>query len=126
MRSAGIKDLRYGSLVEDDWRDCEPDALLDDRCTDVPLLAGANHYVISAAIGPERGPLGRLLGDLLVRQASASGHHKKRRIAFEMGNGHHLPGLNHFQLLNHPAVYEQMRIWLERGVPPLAALPSPV
>ena len=38
MRSAGIKDLRYGSLVEEDWRDCEPDALLDDRCTDVPLL----------------------------------------------------------------------------------------
>jgi len=126
MRSAGIKDLRYGSLVEDDWRDCEPDALLDDRCTDVPLLAGANHYVISAAIGPEKGPLGRMLGDLLVRQASASGHHKKRRIAFEMGNGHHLPGLNHFQLLNHPAVYEQMRKWLERGPPTRAALPSPV
>ena len=126
MRSAGIKDLRYGALVEDDWRDCEPDALLADRCTDVPLLAGANHYVISAAIGPEKGPLGRLLGDLLVRQASASGHHKTRRIAFEMGNAHHLPGLNHFQLLNHPAVYEQMRIWLERGVPALAALPSPV
>ena len=126
MRSAGIKDLRYGSLVEDDWRDCEPDALLDDRCTDVPLLAGANHYVISAAIGPEKGPLGRMLGDLLVRQASASGHHKKRRIAFEMGNGHHLPGLNHFQLLNHPAVYEQMRNWLERGPPARAALPSPV
>lgn len=128
MRSSGIKDLRFGSLVEDDWRDSEPDALLDDRCTDVPLLASANHYVISAAIGPETGPLGRLLGDLLVRQASASGHHKKRRIAFEMGNGHHLPGLNHFQLLNHPAVYEQMRIWLERGVslPARAALPSPV
>ena len=78
--------------------------------------------MISAAIGPEKGPLGRLLGDLLVRQASASGHHKTRRIAFEMGNGHHLPGLNHFQLLNHPAVYEQMRLWLKRGVPARALL----
>lgn len=121
MRSSGIRDMRYGALVEDDWRDVDPGSF-EDRCTDVPLLAGANHYVISAAIGPEKGPFGRLLGDLLVRQASASGHHKKRRIAFEMGNGHHLPGLNHFQLLNHPAVYEQMRIWLERGVPARAAL----
>ena len=125
MRSSGIRDMRYGALVEDDWRDVDPGSF-EDRCTDVPLLAGANHYVISAAIGPEKGPFGRLLGDLLVRQASASGHHKKRRIAFEMGNGHHLPGLNHFQLLNHPAVYEQMRIWLERGVTARAALPSPV
>jgi len=34
-----------------------------------------------------------------------------------MDNGHHLPGLNHFQLLNRPAVYEQMRLWLGRGAP---------
>jgi len=45
-----------------------------------------------------------------------------------MDDGHHLPGLNHFQLLNHPAVYEQMRLWLGRGAPAPgapAALPSP-
>src|SRR5262249_52161113 len=26
-RSAGIRDLRRGSLVDEDWRDCDPDAL---------------------------------------------------------------------------------------------------
>ena len=24
----------------------------------------------------------------------------------------HAAGLNHFQLLNHPAVYDQLRVWL--------------
>ena len=27
-RSAGIKDLRYGACVEEDWCDCDPDELL--------------------------------------------------------------------------------------------------
>ena len=113
MRSAGIKDLRFGSLVEDDWRDCEPDALLDDHCTDVPLIEGATHYVISASIGgSDRSLLGHALGDLLVRRPSATGRGRRRRIAFEEDCGHHFPGLNHFQLLNHPLVYDQMQEWL--------------
>lgn len=111
-RSVGIKDLRFGSVVDDDWRDCDPDALLDDRCTEVPLLEDAEHYVVSAAIGPEDGPLGGALGDLLVRIGSATGRGRRRSIAFADGNGRHFPGLNHFQLLSHPAVYEQIRAWL--------------
>ena len=113
MRSAGIKDLRFGSLVEDDWRECEPYVLRDERCTDVPLIEGATHYVISASIGgSERSLLGHALGDLLVRRDSATGRGRRRRIAFEEDRGRHFPGLNHFQLLNHQLVYDQMRDWL--------------
>jgi pimeloyl-ACP methyl ester carboxylesterase len=115
-RSVGIKDLRFGSLIEDDWRDCASDALLDDRCTDVPLIEGATHYVISASIGgSERSLLGHALGDLLVRRDSALGRSRRRRIAFEEDCGNHFPGLNHFQLLNHPLVYEQMKTWLDQA-----------
>jgi pimeloyl-ACP methyl ester carboxylesterase len=124
LRSVGIKDLRYGAIVDEDWRDADPDCLLDDRCSDVPLLASANHYVISGQLA---GPLGEIVGDLLVRQASAAGQGPARRIPFEVDNVGHLPGLNHFQLLNHPNVYERMRAWLgPKALPaPARALPAP-
>lgn len=109
LRSAGIKDLRHGAVVDDDWHGIDPDALLGDRCTDVPLLEGADHYVVSAQLAD---PWGAGVGDLLVKSASASGRGRTRTIAFEEDNGRHFPGVNHFQLLNHPQVYEQMRQWL--------------
>jgi hypothetical protein len=54
------------------------------------------------------------MGDLLVRYPSASGAGRRRRIPFEIDNGRHLGGATHFHLLNHPAVYEQLRTWLVR------------
>jgi pimeloyl-ACP methyl ester carboxylesterase len=113
-RSVGIKDLRYGSCVEEDWCDCDPDEFLRDRCQEVPFLPDASYYFIGATLS--RGPLGSWLGDLLVRMPSASGrgNGKGRRIPFEVDNGHELTGLTHFHLLNHPAVYEQLRRWIVR------------
>jgi hypothetical protein len=41
----------------------------------------------------------------------------------------HLPRANHFQLLNHPAVYDQLVRWLRAGggcaVPDSRTLPAP-
>jgi pimeloyl-ACP methyl ester carboxylesterase len=123
-RSAGIKDMRFGSCVEPDWCDCDPDEFLRDRCTEVPFLDKATYYFIGATVTrtPED-PLGRVVGDLLVTFPSASGRGRRRRIPFEVDNGLHLGGLTHFALLNHPAVYEQIRSWLLR---PPAALPAAV
>jgi len=122
-RSVGIKDLRFGSCVEDDWRDADPDEFLRDRCQEVPFLPDAHYYFIGATLS--NGPLGALIGDLFVRLPSASGrgNGRGRSIPFEVDNGHELAGLTHFDLLNHPAVYEQMRTWITR---PLArrALPA--
>ena len=115
-RSAGIKDLRYGSCVEEDWCDCDPDEFLRDRCCEVPFLPTATYYFIGATIARDvDSPFGSLVGDLLVRYPSASGIGRRRRIPFEIENGRHLGGLNHIQLLNHPAVYEQIHGWLEPG-----------
>jgi pimeloyl-ACP methyl ester carboxylesterase len=114
-RSAGIKDLRYGSCAEEDWCDCDPDELLTDRCTDVPFLPGARFYFVAATLSRRPGaPLGAILGDLLVRVPSASGAGRRRRLDFAIEDGRHLGGLTHFDLLNHPAVYEQIRAWIER------------
>ncbi len=115
LRSAGIKDLRYGACVEEDWCDCDPDELLTDRCTDVPFLPGARFYFVAATVSRQPGhPLGVVLGDLLVRVPSASGAGRRRRIGFAIEDGHRLGGLTHFDLLNHPAVYDQMRAWIDR------------
>jgi pimeloyl-ACP methyl ester carboxylesterase len=111
-RSLGIKDLRFGSCVEEDWCDCDPDEFLRDRCQEVPFLAGATYYFVAATLRPA--PLGRVLGDLLVRVPSASGRGsgRGRRIPFEVDRGCELDGLNHLELLGHPAVYAQLHRWL--------------
>jgi hypothetical protein len=114
-RSVGIKDLRFGNCVEDDWRDYDPDELLRDRCGEVPFLPTATYYFVGATLSRRPDGAAAAIGDLLVRYPSASGNGRHRRIPFEIENGRHLGGLNHFQLLNHPDVYVQIREWLERG-----------
>jgi pimeloyl-ACP methyl ester carboxylesterase len=114
-RSAGVKDLRYGSLVEQDWGDCDPDEFLRDRCTEVPFLPHAAYYFIGTTVTAQRDhPLARIIGDLFVQFPSASGTGRRRRIPFAADNGRHLGGLHHFDLLNHPDVYHQIRTWLAR------------
>ncbi len=116
LRSAGIKDLRFGSVVEEDWRDVDPDEFLRDRCTDVAFLPHAVYHFIATTVTTERDhPFGRVVGDLFVRLPSASGQGRRRRIPFELGHGRHVGGLHHFDLLNHPAVYRQIHTWLARA-----------
>jgi pimeloyl-ACP methyl ester carboxylesterase len=112
-RSGGIRDLRQGSLVDEDWRDRDPDALRAAACAEVPLVEGATHCFVSATITrSDRHPLARLLGDTLVLAPSASGRSRARCIPFDEEYGLHVGGATHFALLNHPAVYERLRDWL--------------
>ena len=112
-RSAGVKDLRFGAVIDEDWLGHDPDEFLRDRCREVPFLPNAHYYFVGATIGQDpAGLAGRVLGDLLVRLPSASGDGRHRRIPFEIDHGHHLTGVNHFDLLNHRAVYDQLHQWL--------------
>ena len=112
-RSAGIRDLRHGSLEDEDWRDRDPHALPAAALTEVPLLEGAMHCFVAATITRSpRHPVGRVIGDALVLQPSASGRSRDRRIPFEAEHGMHVGGAHHLALLNHPEVYERLRDWL--------------
>jgi pimeloyl-ACP methyl ester carboxylesterase len=112
-RSAGIRDLRQGSLLDEDWRDRDPDALRAAACQEVPLLEGATHCFVAGTITRSaRHPLGRLVGDFLVLEPSASGRSRTRRIPFEAEHGMVVGGTHHIALLNHPAVYGRLRDWL--------------
>lgn len=115
QRSAGIKDLRHGYLIEDDWRGCDPDTCLADHRSAVPLLETANHYALAATVTRDPAhPLGRIVGDLLVQPASAHGRHPRgRHIPFPIDGRRHLGSLHHFDLLNHPAVYHALRAGLD-------------
>ncbi len=116
-RSAGIKDLGAGYLLDDHWRETGDWSKPPIRA--VPLLPSANHYAVSATITTgHRNPLGRLVGDLLVQPASARGRSRDgRHIPFPVEHKRHFEGLHHFKLLNHPPVYEAMREWLAPPVP---------
>ena len=74
LRSVGIKDLRRGTLVEDDWAGRDLDGPTTGDRTHVPLHAGARHFVVLATLSPvPAGRLADLLGDLLVPPRSATG-----------------------------------------------------
>jgi pimeloyl-ACP methyl ester carboxylesterase len=112
LRSVGVKDLRFGARVEADWRGHDSDELLRDRCTEVPLLADASYRYVAASVTRDpRNPLTVLLGDLMVRVPSASGHGRTRRIGFDPANGVHVGRVTHRGLLNHPVVYEHLHRW---------------
>jgi hypothetical protein len=106
-RSAGIRDLYAGSLVDEDWSGRDIDALRQAAIAEVPLLADADHSFVSASI--TRDPdhlLGRHLGDGLVLHVSARGRDKLRDIGFNEEHGMHLGSAHHFTLLNNDAVYD--------------------
>lgn len=103
-RSVGVKDLRFGSLVEDDWRDQDIDAFLANRCAEVPFLPDATYYWVAATLTRDTShPMGRLVGDGMVRYPSAS------KVE---GEGLHLGGVGHLDLLTDDAVCEALREWL--------------
>ena len=112
--SAGVKDLRFGYLIEEEWSGCDPDACRRNHRVDVPLLASADHVAISATITEDpHSPIGAVVGDLLVQPASAHGkHHRGRHIPFPAEGRHHLGGLTHFDLLRHPAVRSELEVLL--------------
>jgi pimeloyl-ACP methyl ester carboxylesterase len=115
-RSAGIRDLRSGSLVDEDWRDRDPEALRAAACKEMPLLEGAAHHFVAATVTADaRHPVGRLIGDWMVLQPSASGRSRTRVIGLRDEDGAHVGGAHHFALLNHPAVYDCLREWLARA-----------
>jgi pimeloyl-ACP methyl ester carboxylesterase len=113
-RSAGIKDLRYGDVLEADWSAlADLDDPRDEPDTCAPLLDGAEHYFVGATIGARHDtPVARILGDALVPFASASGTGRRRTLGLDVDRGRHLGGLHHFDLLNHPRVYAVLREWL--------------
>jgi len=115
IRSAGITDLRYGSLLDEDWEDRDRFAHARDMRRAVPLPDGVQCYAIGAAIATgESVPNAPLLGDGLVPLRSALGQHPDpaRNLSFPESQQWIGYGMSHLDLLDRREVYDQIRQWL--------------
>jgi pimeloyl-ACP methyl ester carboxylesterase len=108
-RSAGIKDLRFGTT--DNMEPVDPSALVDRAVADVAPPPGvAQHFVAGVVTQDAAHPVGALVGDLVVRVGSATGKGKNRRV--EASDVLVLGKQRHFDLPTDPAVHQHIRSWL--------------
>lgn len=107
VRSAGITDLRYGNLVDEDWQGT--DRFHDDGDHRHPFPLPKR--VRCSALAATKAKTGEHVGDGLVSVDSALGRHANRGNAPLFAEsrqwvGH---GLSHWDLLSHPTVYRRIR-----------------
>lgn len=117
MRSAGITDLREGSLVDDDWVDGDRFSPKRGRHRHLPLPEGPRCHAIAATLNLEGASLAdQTVGDGLVPVESALGRHRdpRRRLDFPADHQRVFRGLGHLELLSNDEVREQVRLWLDR------------
>lgn len=115
IRSAGLTDLRYGNLIDDDWRGHDRFDHVGDLRTPIALPATVACYTIAAAIGERRNALAdEVIGDGLVPLDSALGRHRDDRhnLAFPKSHQRVFRDCNHFDLLSRPDVYATLSRWL--------------
>ena len=115
LRSAGITDLRYGHVADQDWQGHDRFRKKPDSRQPMPLPDGVACYTVAATTAAKRGLLAdRLLGDGLVPLHSALGQHDdpKRSLAFAKPAQWIAYRMNHMQLLSSPEVTRQLVAWL--------------
>jgi pimeloyl-ACP methyl ester carboxylesterase len=98
LRSAGIRDLRHGTLLD------------DDQGAPLPLCGGVEHYFIAGTLfGGEDHWIALLVGDALVRVQSATdpGH----RAGLAADHFAVFAGVGHRELARSPLVYAKIREW---------------
>jgi pimeloyl-ACP methyl ester carboxylesterase len=107
--SAGIRDLRYGTVEEIDWRQEEYWGFSDRRSA-TPLLPHCKYTFVTAAVTADpKHRVGLIVGDLLVRTESAGGRSRTRSIPVPPESVVDLGGMTHFDLLHHVRVYDVVR-----------------
>ncbi len=113
QRSDGIKDLRHGYLIDEDWQDRHPDAISLGRQNKLPLIPHVHHYIMAGNLfADEHHPAAKVLGDILVTPFSAKDEGIDGTPTERSGRASQVfPGLNHLDLVNHDDVYKQILQW---------------
>jgi len=117
VRSAGVTDLRYGCLTDEDWLGRDRFAREPDARRAIPLPKDVACYAIAGSTAAAPGGLEeRLIGDGLVPVASALGRHKDaaRALEFPADRRWIAAETGHLDLLSRRDVYDRIAGWLGR------------
>ncbi len=111
VRSAGITDLRYGSVLDEHWEGRDRFEIHDDPRQMIALPEGVRCFALAGSLSSE--PSANLRGDGMVPVASALGEHTTSTLALVFPAVHKRIAYStgHLDLLD-PPVYDILRAWL--------------
>ncbi len=113
QRSAGIRDLRHGYVIDEDWMTRDAEALSLGRRYPAELPADLKTYVIAGTLlAGEHGPIAKAVGDAMVTPLSA----KDESILGQVGTAavaasRVFEGVGHVRLAGDEGVYQQILEW---------------
>ena len=113
LRSAGVTDLRYGNVLEEDWAGKDRFAREGEPNHVVALPEGVSCFAIAGSLsasGEEP-----LRGDGLVPVDSALSRHRTRALDFGEGHRWVALGTSHLDLLSSPKVYAKLLEFIPQG-----------
>lgn len=113
-RSAGVTDLRYGNLLDEDWKDNNRFEIKGDQRQHIALPKQVQCYSIAAVKVRKNNKAGKILGDGLVDVKSALGKHidSSKELNFSESNTWISYENNHMDLLSNPKTYAKIKDWL--------------
>lgn len=111
-RSAGIKDLRFGTLLAEELGEGAADPGsnhrdLADHLDIEPLANAEHHLIVGSKLSLSKGKVAELVGDIMVPVASASSRADGvNRADFADGKLYLIEEIAHIPMVNDPRVYE--------------------
>ena len=117
IRSAGVTDLRYGNLLDEDWQDNDRFKMQGDQRQNISLPEQIECYSIAGiARKSADSASSQLLGDNMVSVKSALGQHKDptRNLNFKKENTWIAYESTHSDLLSNPKIYSIIKKWMVR------------
>lgn len=124
IRSAGVTDLRFGNVLDEDWAGRDRFAHLPDVRRAPALPENVSCFFVAATMGEQRDGLGarwceHAVGDGLVTVDSALGRHADPGRT--LGGPEHrqwvIRDTTHFGLLRRPEVTARLLAWLKSPSP---------
>ncbi len=114
IRSAGVTDLRFGSIAEDDWRDRDRFAHGPDPRAPMALPGDVRCYAVAAtsAAAPAHDP-SALPSDGVVPVDSALGRHANAAFTLRFTETLLVHGCSHLDVLARPEVLAKLRAWCD-------------
>jgi pimeloyl-ACP methyl ester carboxylesterase len=107
IRSAGITDMRYGNVLDEDWQGVDRFQHLGDVRHPLPLPENVSCYAIAGHLGSKAGVL---IGDGMVPVYSALGRHRNpsMTLSFPRLGQWVARGADHWDLLSSAGVHEKI------------------